>query len=244
MWPSWERSRRPSITSIIEEWENEAKARMSADKGALRDLYRQRAPHYDHAVAAYRLLGLRERRYRRDTVESLSLKPGDTVVDLACGTGLNFPLLEEAVRREGRIIGVDLSDAMLEKARDRVVAAGWGNIELVQADIAEYVFPCQVAGILSTFAMCLLPEFDDTIHRAASALGPGGRLAILDIKSPEHWPDWMARLTAWINRPFGVSVEGTRRQPWRSVKRYLTQIYFREYYFGYLYLSVGEAPRS
>jgi demethylmenaquinone methyltransferase/2-methoxy-6-polyprenyl-1,4-benzoquinol methylase len=214
------------------------------NRDALIDLYRTRASKYDSAVAVYRLLGLREKRYRRDSVEALCLKTGDTVVDLACGTGLNFSFLEEAIKPEGKIIGVDFTDAMLDKAHERVLGAGWRNVELVQADIAEYIFPSQVAGVLSAFAICLLPEIDDPIRRAAAALRPGGRLAILDIKSPDAWPDWMARFIAWINRPFGVSVEATRRQPWQSIERYLTQIRFREYYFGYLYLSVGQATVS
>jgi len=207
----------------------------------MRDLYRKRAKRYDLAVAAYRLIGLRERRYRRDTVEALSLRPGDTVVDLACGTGLNFNMLEAVVQRQGTIIGVDLSDAMLDVARRRATAAGWGNIELVQADMAEYAFPSDLAGILSTFAISLVPEFDQVIRRSASALRAGGRMAIFDIKKPEHWPEWMIRFTAWINRPFGVSVECTDRHPWESLKQYLQEVSFREYYFGYLYLLVGEA---
>jgi demethylmenaquinone methyltransferase/2-methoxy-6-polyprenyl-1,4-benzoquinol methylase len=63
---------------------------MTLRKQETRDLYRKRARHYDHAIWIYRLLGLREGKYRRETVKALSLKPGDTVVDLACGTGLNL----------------------------------------------------------------------------------------------------------------------------------------------------------
>jgi demethylmenaquinone methyltransferase/2-methoxy-6-polyprenyl-1,4-benzoquinol methylase len=51
----------------------------------------------------------------------------------------------------GKIIGVDMTDAMLAKARERISKQGWTNIELVQSDIAEYVFQRQVDGILSTF---------------------------------------------------------------------------------------------
>ena len=51
---------------------------------------------------------------------ALGLRPGDTVVDIACGTGLNFPLLEEAIGPDGRIVGVDLTDAMLAQAQRRI----------------------------------------------------------------------------------------------------------------------------
>jgi demethylmenaquinone methyltransferase/2-methoxy-6-polyprenyl-1,4-benzoquinol methylase len=74
---------------------------MTLDKQQTRDLYRQQARHFDRAIWIYRLVGLREKKYRRETVKALSLKPGDTVVDLGCGTGLNFPWLEKAVQEQG-----------------------------------------------------------------------------------------------------------------------------------------------
>lgn len=206
----------------------------------MRDLYRKRARHYDMAVWTYRLLGLRERMYRQHTVAALQLRPGDTVVDLACGTGLNFPFLQSLITSEGRIIGVDLTDAMLDVARKRAHSADWRNIEFIQADIAEYEFPAGIAGVLSTFAISLVSEFDQVIQRGAAALPPGGRLALLDIKTPQHWPMWMARCTAWVNRPFGVTLETTYRRPWESIQRHLQDICYREYFYGYLYLSVGQ----
>jgi len=206
----------------------------------MRDLYRKRAGHYDFAVWTYRLLGLRERMYRRHAVAALSLRPGDTVVDLACGTGLNFQFLQPLITGEGRIIGVDLTDAMLDVARKRAQSAGWSNIEFIQADMAEYEFPAGIAGVLSTFAISLVPHFDQVIHRGAAALRPGGRMVILDIKTPQHWPTWMARCTAWVNRPFGVTLETTYRRPWESLQKHLHEICYREYFFGYLYLSVGQ----
>ena len=89
-----------------------------------RALYRRRAPHYDRFAGLFRLAGARVSTYRRRAVEALSVSPGDTVVDLGCGTGANFPWLERAVTASGRIVGVDLTDAMLREARGRVESAG------------------------------------------------------------------------------------------------------------------------
>jgi demethylmenaquinone methyltransferase/2-methoxy-6-polyprenyl-1,4-benzoquinol methylase len=151
-------------------------------------------------------------------------------------------LLEKAVTEKGRIVGVDLTDAMLDQARNRVRAAGWQNVDLVQADLAQYTFPSEVAGILSTFAITLVPEYDEVIRRGADALRGGGRMAIFDLKKPEYWPDWLFRFTAWLNKPYGVSMELAYRHPWWSIRQYLREVLFQQYYFGYLYLSVGEAP--
>jgi ubiquinone/menaquinone biosynthesis C-methylase UbiE len=217
---------------------------MGMNSQKIRDLYRKRAKRYDLAVWTYGLIGMRERQYRRDAVSALSLSPGDTVLDLGCGTGLNFELLQRAVQEKGSIIGIDVTDAMLDVARRRVEAAGWCNIELVEADAKDYTFPFGLAGILSTFAISLVPEFDEVIRRGAGALRAGGRMVLFDIKKPESWSDWMVRFTAWINQPFGVSMECTDRHPWESIRSYLEEVSFREYYGGYLYLSVGEATRG
>jgi len=66
------------------------------------DLYRKMAPRYDRGGAKWPFAGLRRR-----AVSHLGLKPGDSVLDAGCGTGLAFPLLEEAIGPEGRIIGID-----------------------------------------------------------------------------------------------------------------------------------------
>jgi demethylmenaquinone methyltransferase/2-methoxy-6-polyprenyl-1,4-benzoquinol methylase len=136
---------------------------------------------------------------------------------------------------------VDLSDAMLDQARNRVRAAGWQNVDLVQADLAQYTFPSRVAGILSTFAMSLVPEYDEVIRRGADALRDGGRMVIFDLKKPEHWPDWLFRFTAWLVKSYGVSTQVAYRHPWLSIRQYLPEVLFQEYYAGYFYLSVGKA---
>lgn len=82
-------------------------------------LYRKRAKRYDWATLLLYLVGFRHRAYRKRAIHSLALRQGETVVELGCGTGLNFALLQKQISPGGRIIGVDLTDAML----DGVVAA-------------------------------------------------------------------------------------------------------------------------
>jgi ubiquinone/menaquinone biosynthesis C-methylase UbiE len=213
---------------------------MPLTKQEIHDLYVKRAKRYDLGLKLYGLFGFRLDWYRKLAVESLALQAGDTVIDLACGTGLNFIYLQRAVGEKGRIIGVDLTDAMLARARQRVAAHEWLNVDLIQADLAEYSFPTGVAGILSSYAITLVPEFDRVIRRGANALRPGGRLAILDFREPDHWAEWLIRLGAWLYKPYGVSLDLAVRHPWESVSRHLQQIIFREFYLGALYLSVGQ----
>src|ERR1700744_4783332 len=84
------------------------------------ETYRRKAKHYDVTSRLYPAPGYPQRSQRLRAVRALDLRPGATVVDVACGTGLNFPLLEAAIGPAGRIVGVDLTDAMLAQAQDRV----------------------------------------------------------------------------------------------------------------------------
>src|ERR1700743_2811685 len=94
------------------------------------ETYRKKARHYDVTSRLYPAPGYPQRAQRLRAVQALGLRAGDTVVDLACGTGLNFALLQQAVGPGGQIIGVDLTDAMLARAQDRVKANGWSNVSL------------------------------------------------------------------------------------------------------------------
>ncbi|MGR9073739.1 MAG: methyltransferase domain-containing protein, partial [Gammaproteobacteria bacterium] len=95
-------------------------------KTEILEAYQRNAGFYDPAVKFfYPLIGLRIEKYRRRAVECLNLSPGDTVIDLGCGTGLCFPLLIDKVGPEGLLIGVDMSSEMLSRASVRVKRAGW-----------------------------------------------------------------------------------------------------------------------
>jgi ubiquinone/menaquinone biosynthesis C-methylase UbiE len=207
-------------------------------------LYRKRAGHYDYTANLYYLIGFREWKYRKMAVAALDLHPGDTVVEIGCGTGLNFPLLQAAVGPNGRIIGVDLTDAMLAQARKRVDHYGWANVELVQSDAAAFQFPVGTHGILSTFALTLVPEYDRVIQNGAKALAPGKRWVVLDLKVPSYLPARLGSLLVSMIRPFIVSDEYLTRRPWESVRKYLANVVLTELYFGFAYIAIGERRRE
>lgn len=209
---------------------------------AVRALYDRLAPVYDAVAWAYDLAG--SGRFHRRAVEALAFRPGDTAVDLACGTGVNLPHLVEAVGPAGRVVGVDLSLAMLGRARQRVEDAGWGNVELVEADVRDFAFPEPLHGVVSTFGLEMVPEHDGVIARAVSALAPGGRIAVGGLRHPERWPEWLVELGALVNRPFGVTRAYEDIQPWRSVQAHTSEVDYEESLLGAAYLAVGEAPSS
>lgn len=205
----------------------------------VRRIYSRTASYYDAAVRFFPVMGVRLDTYRRHAVAALNLRPGATVVELGCGTGLNLPRLQDAVGSGGRVIGVDVTTEMLRRAQQRIDRHGWSNVRLVHCDVADYTFPTEVDAITSTYALTLSPRFDDVIRNGAAALARGGRFVILDLKQPESWPTWLVRFAAWLNRPFAVTLDLAERHPWEVLRACLREVEYREYYFGALYLCAA-----
>ena len=207
------------------------------------ETYRKKAKHYDVTSRLYPAPGYPQRAQRLRAAQALGLCPGDSVIDIACGTGLNFPLIEEVIGPDGRIVGVDLTDAMLARAQHRIETNGWSNVSLVQADAAEFDFPTEVDAILSTYALSQVPECGDVIAHGAAALSPGGRWVVLDLEVPDNAPRWLAQLGIELVRPFASIDEWIERRPWETIRaamdETLADLSWTELFFGTAFLAAG-----
>ncbi|MGI9007668.1 MAG: class I SAM-dependent methyltransferase [Streptosporangiaceae bacterium] len=207
------------------------------------ETYRKKAKHYDITCRLYPAPGYPQRSQRLRAVQALGLRAGGTVVDIACGTGLNFPLIQKAIGPGGRIIGVDLTDAMLARAQDRIDANGWSNISLVQADATSFDFPAEVDAILSTYALSQVPGCAEVIAHGAAALHGGGRWAVLDLKVPGSTPGWLAQLGTATVRPFAAIDQWIMRRPWDAIRvamqEELDDFGWTELCFGTAFLAAG-----
>ena len=217
---------------------------MPLTKEEIEELYTREAERYDSGIdAVRRIFGSRYLDHLAQAVDALGIEAGDTVVDLACGTGLNFERILERAGPTGRIIGVDLTAAMLDRARERVARHGWTNVELVHSDVAAYAFPSGVQRIISTAGITLVPEYDLVVARSAKALASGGRLVIYDFKIPDDWPEWRIQIQMRIRARFGQTRDLGERRPWESIARHFPVHTMEELYAGLAFLSVGEKPR-
>jgi demethylmenaquinone methyltransferase/2-methoxy-6-polyprenyl-1,4-benzoquinol methylase len=209
----------------------------------LTQVYRRKAKHYDITSRLSPVPGYPEQAQRRRAVRALALRPGATVIDVACGTGRNFAAIEAAIGPRGRIVGVDLTDAMLEQAERRVDRNGWRNVELVQADAAEFHFPAAAHAIVSTYALTQVPEAAEVIARGAAALTPGGRWVVLDLQLPAAAPRSLLRLGASLVRPFASIDEWLARRPWDTIhaamRAELDDLSWTQLCFGTAFLAVG-----
>lgn len=206
----------------------------------IQKIYDKRSRHYNISTSLlYNFLGLQVNKHRKLAVESLNLKTGDTVVEIGCGTGSNFSYLQKAVGNAGKIIGIDLNFSMLAEAKKRIERNGWKNVELIQANAASFEFPKKVNGILSTFAITMVPEFDHVILNGSNALFPGGKWVIMDFKLPASWLTKYTPMLVLLVQPYGGSLEMADRHPWESLQKYLLNVSITEFWCGMAYVASG-----
>jgi len=214
---------------------------MRSSKNKVEDAYQKNAGYYDLAVkVVYPLIGLRINTYRKKAVEYLNLKQGDCVVDLGCGTGLAFPLILEKIGPSGKLIGVDISSAMLSVAEDRVRSAQWKNVELIHSDIEQYNIPTRINGVISTGVFGYLNEREEVLENIYESLVDHARVVIVDGKRPQKWPSYLFKLFVKLSSPYGLTESYFDASTPDLVSRLFQNVTFEEMYSGLLYITSGE----
>ena len=140
---------------------------------------------YDRVAPYYRALSplfLITPWARRKGIRALSLRRGDTVLEIGVGTGRNLPYLVDAVGPGGTVIGVDLASGMLAEAAKMVERRGWSNVRLVEADATRLELDPgeELDAILFSLSWSVIPDPVAALTRAWEFLRPGGRVAVMD----------------------------------------------------------------
>jgi len=111
-----------------------------------------------------------------------SIVAGETVVDIGCGAGMDLLLAARRVGPGGHAIGIDMTEAMRDRARGSAAAAGLKNVEVRQGDATALPFPdASVDVVISNGVLNLVPEKEKAFTEIYRVLRPGGRLQLADI---------------------------------------------------------------
>lgn len=143
-------------------------------------------------------------------LDFLDLKPGETVLDLGSGAGIDaFPAARK-VGPSGRVIGVDMTAAMIQRARENAVRAGLSNVEFREGRLeALPVATSSVDAVTSNCVINLVPDKVRVFREAARVLRPGGRMVVSDIVLNGRLPEALERdVLAYVGCVAGAMERG------------------------------------
>lgn len=216
-----------SILANLRPWPDAARALQN---------YCQLAAGYDSTCRRIEALRLR-------AVGELALRAGETVFDIACGTGPTLVLLAHRVAPTGRVVGVELSPAMAALARHRVGVAGLGaSVEVIEAaaEALRHSLPADAMLFCYTHDVLQSPA---AIERLIESTRPGARIVLLGMKTlPWVW-GWPANLVNLYRARRYLTTYRNLDRPWRLLEeRGAALRVVHTALWGSAYIAVGTLP--
>lgn len=192
--------------------------------------YRRRAAQYDLELMPFEPV-------RTKAIELLDPQPGDTVLDIGCGTGLSFAPLLQRIGASGRIVGVDPSPEMLARARERVAHNGWSGVALLEATAEGAPLQGQADAGLFHFTHDVLRE-PQALDHVLAHLKPGARV----VASGLQWaPPWLLPTNLFVLGAalYSMSTMEGLERPWALLAQRLEGFEVRNFSWAGIYVACG-----
>lgn len=186
-------------------------------------------------------------------IAALDPTQGEQVLDIGCGTGLNFDLLQERIGSSGIIVGIDRSAQMLHQARRRAEARNWHNVILLEADMvladpASLAARIVAAGgsacsdaALATYSLSLMGDWATAWETTLSLLVPNGRVGVVDMQDPVGCARWLTPLARLACALGGSDIHAA---PWRALEEQCTDVVRTSARAGHLQIRAGRKDQS
>jgi SAM-dependent methyltransferase len=217
--PGWSDAMKPNVPS-----------RGAPGRRAALDQYRRRAGVYDLELALFEPI-------RRRAIALLAPRRGEAVLDVGCGTGLSFELLERGVGAGGRIVGVEQSPEMIERARRRVRQQRWRNVSLLCAPVEAAEIPLVADAALFHFTHDILQR-PEAVANVLGHLKPGARVVASGLKWAAAWR-WPINLFVLPAALHSVSSLAGLRAPWAGLAAAIPDLDVRTTLLGGVFIASG-----
>jgi demethylmenaquinone methyltransferase/2-methoxy-6-polyprenyl-1,4-benzoquinol methylase len=192
--------------------------------------YRRRAAGYDTELIPFEP-------FRVQAIERLALHAGETVIDVGAGTGLSFERLVRGVGPAGRVVAVEPSPDMMERAQERVARHGWRNVELVTASAAGARLRGRADAALFHFVHDVLRD-PASLANVLAHLKPGARVAATGLQ----WaPAWAMPVNCFVLGAAAYSLtsfDGLGK-PWDRLAEHLDDVHVETAWLGGIYIASG-----
>jgi demethylmenaquinone methyltransferase/2-methoxy-6-polyprenyl-1,4-benzoquinol methylase len=208
-------------------------SRLSAPVRHGQAAYHEHAASYERDTAAFQP-------YRRAVVEALSLRQGQVVLDVGCGTGLCCGLLREKVGPEGEVVGIEESPEMVAVARENIAREGWDNVTVIQAPAEE----AEIERTADAALFCAVHDIlqsPQALKNIVTALRPGAWVAAGGGKWAAPMMVALNSMVSVLHAPYVRSFDGFDR-PWQHLEQFVEEVQVRELAFGSGYVMTGRTP--
>jgi len=195
--------------------------------------YAELAPHYDTRCA-------RISHVRDYALEMLNPLRGETIIDVACGTGAALPGLAERVGKRGRVIGIEQSPHMVSRARNRFDGGKLpANVEVLEVPVEEAQTRRRADALLLCYAHDVL-QLEHAVQNLVRLAKPGARVVVVGLRLLPWWYAAPVNVwNCWTVRKYLTTYRGLQR-PWQGLQRYCSDFaIIRTFHVGSSYAALG-----